>query len=388
MPSATINRALTRNLPPVPEGFRKLRVHDPGLPGFILEVSPAGTATFWLRVTDPRGRRRELRLGRLGAITAEQARRKAIELRAQVTLGADPAGERDRLRSTPTFGAFVADRFLPHVDQTLRPATRAEYHSMCRARLVPAFGRLPIDTVTAGDVAGLRARLVGASLSGARVNRYLSLLRRIFSLAIRWEVLQGANPCRFPGMLPEAARERFLSEVELRALMLALDEEPDRVAASAIALLALTGARRSEILGARWQHLDLAKRILLVPLSKSGKRRHVFLSDAAVRVIEAQARVEGGDFLFPSGRRPGRPIEGVRGAWDRARLRAGLGEIRLHDLRHSFASFMINGGASLYAVGRALGHADVRTSARYAHLSPETLLDAANRVGRIAAPGR
>jgi integrase len=217
------------------------------------------------------------------------------------------------------------------------------------------------------------------------VNRHLAVLRRAMNLALRWQLYEGRNPAQFPDMLREEPRERYLTEAELRGLMAALEAEPDRELATGIALLALTGARRTEVLRNRWENLDTERRHLAVPVSKSGRRRFIPLSDPALRLLSALPRVPGNPYIFPSKTREGRPIEGARAAWKRVKAAAGLPEdLRLHDLRHNFASLLINSGWSLYDVGRILGHANVSTTARYAHLSQDRLLEAANAAGRIA----
>ena len=257
---------------------------------------------------------------------------------------------------------------------------------MCRLRIVPAFGRMALDEVTVADVAAFRRRLIAEKLSNARVNRHHAVLRRIFNLAIQWGCLSGRNPAQSPGMLREEPRVRSLTAQQLRALMLALGEDNNRVAASAVALLALTGARTSEVTEAEWSWVDFDQRVLIVPRSKSGRSRPVYLPDRALDLLRLQPRVPGQVHVFPSSRCPGKPIEGVRGVWKRAKAAAGLpADLHVHDLRHAFASFAINNGTSLYEVGRLLGHSQVATTSRYAHLSADTLHKAANAVGLIVA---
>ena len=265
------------------------------------------------------------------------------------------------------------------------PGTHADYEAMCRLRLVPALGGKALDEISPDDVAVLRRKLSAEGLSPARVNRHLAVLRAALGLAIEWGLRPGPNPAGNPGMTREEPRQRFLTETEARALMRALDAEPDRDGAAAVALLLLTGARRSEVLDARWQHVDIERRLLAVPRSKSGRARYLSLSDAALAVLASLPRPPGSPFLFPSPRRQDRPREGLRSVWARAKRAAGLdGDIRLHDLRHTFASLLANRGHSLYEIGQLLGHTQLATTQRYAHLTQRTLIDAANEVGRVA----
>jgi integrase len=291
---------------------------------------------------------------------------------------------RDRLQAVPTVAAYAADIFVPYIRDRLR--AHADYATMIRLRIVPALGSKALDEVTPADVAALRRRLVAERLSNARVNRHLAVLRRMFSLALKWGHYEGKNPAQHPGMLREEPRACHLTQAQVRALMVALGNDLDPAAGRAIALLALTGARRSEVLRARWADLDVERKMLTVPLSKSGRPRYIPLSEAALALLATVPRAPGEAWIFPSARRSGQPMQGVRAAWLRACRAASLPVgTRLHDLRHTYASLLINAGRSLYDVGRILGHTQLATTTRYAHLSQESLLDAANAVGRIAS---
>jgi len=315
MPVGTITRGLAAPPPPVPAGGTKVRIFDDRVRGFVMEHRRSGGVTFWFRYSDERHRQRELSLGRFGDVTVDQARRRAAQLRAQVSLGGDPGRDRDRRRAIPTFAGFVADRFLPHIRSTIR--SHPEYEGMCRLRLVPALGRLRLDEIDAAAVGRLRQRMINEGLSNARVNRHLAVLRRALNLGLRWRLYEGPNPAQHPGMLRERHRERYLTEAETRALMAALAADPDRTAAAAIALIALTSGRKSEIFRNRWENLDAARRQLAVPVSKSGRRRFIPLSDHALALLAGLPRVPGNPHIFPSRCCPGRPIGGARAAWGR-----------------------------------------------------------------------
>ena len=385
MSRVTLNRTNVQALRAAPAGPRT-RLNDDRLPGFGARKNLDGSVTMSLRYTGPSGSQREYRIGRYGAITVDQARARALDLKAEIFRGGDPAGERDRRRAVPTFEVFANEQFLPHARETIR--SYAEYESMLRLRLVPHFGHLRLDEITRGQVTAFRRGLIDEGLSPARVNAHLALLRRTLNLGLRWELFAGQNPAQSPGMLREEPRELFLNDMQLRALMMALAADPDQAAASAIALLALTGARKSEVLRAKWEYVDLARGVLTVPRSKSGRRRHIVLSQAALDVLRLQPREPGQDFVFPSQRRAGRPIEGVRSAWTRAKAMAALPEgVRLHDLRHTFASVCVNGAVPIYDISKLLGHSTAAVTSRYAHLRDDRLLAAADAVGRIATGG-
>jgi integrase len=204
------------------------------------------------------------------------------------------------------------------------------------------------------------------------------LLRRVLNVAIRWQVLAGKNPAQHAEMRREQPRETYLTGTRFKALFASLDMEPNRVAAGVIALLAATGARRGEALAAKWEHVDLERRIWTVPLSKSGRRRHIALSDGAMLILDRLPRAAGSPWVFP-GEDASKHIGCVRKAWGRIKARAGLAdELRIHDLRHTFASMVVSRGRSLQEVGMLLGHSSISMTQRYAHLAPAQLIAAAN----------
>lgn len=341
-----------------------------------MEVRASGTVTFYIRYRDARGRQREVRLGRYGEVTVDQARRRAQELKATASLGGDPASERDKLKAVATFSDFIETRYLPHAKERLR--SFADHEGFYRLRLKSLWGKRRMDEIKPQDIADLQARLHRAGLSNATVNRYTAFVRRVFNLALHWEVYEGKNPAQRAEMRREQNRERYLTETELRALFKALDQEANRSAAHAIAFLAATGARRGEALGAQWAHIDYARRLWTVPLAKSGRRRHIPLSDAALALLERQRLTATGPWVFP-GADPARPMCDIKKAWARVMAAAGLPSgLRVHDLRHTFASTLVSKGRSLHEVGTLLGHSQVSMTMRYAHLAPARLIEAAN----------
>jgi len=405
MGKATITSASLRALAPLPAGAAKFRLFDSRLQGFIAEQRQT-TITFYFRYKDPRGRSREIKLGRQGAVTAEQARKRAEQLKAEVSLGGDPHAAREKLRAVPSVEEFANDRYIPHARDRLRSAHNIEAY--LRRRILPAIGRKALDEVTQQDVAELRRKLVALGLANGTVNRHLATLRAMFNLALKWELYEGKNPAASPGMLCEEHRDRYLSPEETQALVKALDADEDPIAAAALALLIVTGARRSEIILAKWEQVDLDRGLLVVPRSKSGKPRYIPLSPVAVVILRrqealrqlletdrlsalAEARAAGNavediglnPYVFPSHRRQGKSIEGLRGVWARAKKVAGLPpDLRIHDLRHSFASALANAGTPLNEIGTVLGHTQLSTTQRYAHHSPQRLIATATAASR------
>jgi integrase len=217
-------------------------------------------------------------------------------------------------------------------------------------------------------------------------NRVLILLRYIYNLGRKWRVAGMAeNPTLGLSTAPDVQRDRFLTAEETQRLIRAIETDENQTAAQAIMLLLLTGGRRNEITQAKWEYVNWERRTLLVPLSKSGKPRAIALNGQALELLRAIPRTDN-PYIFPSPVN-GKPSASLFFPWDRIRKRAGLADVRLHDLRHSYASFLVNQGISLYVVQGLLGHAHSRTTQRYAHLAHETLLDAAERVSTVVNGG-
>ena len=380
-----ITAALVKAPPPIPIGTRKLRITDTEMAGFAMEIWPTGGITFWCRYTDQNNRSREIKLGKADAISVEQARKKAKEIRAQVALDGDPAAARDKKRAIPVFESFVKEKYLPFAKDRLR--SYRDHESFCRLRLIPWWGSKRMDEIRTTDVIDLQNRLRSEGLSPATVNRYLVLAKRIFSLALRWQVIEGQNPCRHVELARENHRERFLTKDEVRRLFQALDAEPSRSAASCIALMALTGCRKGEALSAKFSNIDLPNKVWTVPpeQSKSGKVRRIPLSEAAVRLLVGLQPKQECAWIFPNADGTG-PIENVRKCWDRIKKAASLPpDTRPHDLRHTWASLVAQSGQSLHLIATALGHSSPTMTTRYAHFSNAALVQAADIVGNIAS---
>jgi integrase len=366
-----------------PRGKRKLDFFDTVLPGFLLEVRASGGRTFYVRYRDERGRERQLKVGSGQVIDVGPARRRAKQILAQVALGADPQQKRQDARDIPSFRQFVSIRYLPHATANKRSWKTDE--TMLRLHILPALGKFGLDEVSPDLVAELVRKMRASGYSSGTTNRAIVLIRFIFNLAKRWGVAGVvSNPVSGLRTEPDVCRERYLNCEEVGRLVGALDRDENQPAADAIRLLLLTGARRNEVTQARWEDVDWTKRTLRVPMAKSGRARLISLSAAAIDVLKKAAGRDPSPFIFPSGV-TGRPCPSLHFPWTRIRRRAGLDGLRLHDLRHSFASFLVNNGVSLYVVQGLLGHTQPSMTQRYAHLAQQTLLDAADIVGRVVA---
>jgi hypothetical protein len=203
-----ITRGLASNPPAVPDGKGKLRLFDDKLTGFLMEVRSSGKVTFYVRYNDSRGRQREVRLGRLGDVTVDQARKRAQEIKAAASLGGDPAAERDKLKAVPTFGEFVEKRYLPHVEGKLR--SYRDQESFYRLRLKALWGSRHLDQVRPADVADLQELLAREGLANATINRYTAFIKRVFNVALHWESYEGRNPAQRAQMRREQGRSGSL----------------------------------------------------------------------------------------------------------------------------------------------------------------------------------
>lgn len=366
-----------------PPGRPKIDFFDADQRGFMLEVRSSGGKTFYQRYTDARGRERQFKLGPAEILTLDQARRKARLILAQALVGEDPQQQRRTLRETPTLSAFVRDRYLPHVKSYKRSWCTDE--TVLRLHILPALGAESVDQVKNEAISDLLEAMRQKGYASGTTNRVLILLRYIYNLGRKWRVAGMAeNPTLGLSTAPDVQRDRFLSPEETQRLIRAIETDENQTAAQAIMLLLLTGGRRNEITQARWDYVNWERRTLLVPLSKSGKPRAIALNGQALALLRAIPRHDGNPFVFPSPVN-GKPSASLFFPWDRIRKRAGLADVRLHDLRHSYASFLVNQGISLYVVQGLLGHAHSRTTQRYAHLAHETLLDAAERVSDVVS---
>lgn len=375
MPRIALTKAAVERIKNTQHSRRTVYL-DADIRGLMLEYRPNGMGTWYFRTKDEHGKMKMIRLAALAEMDVLEAKAQAYEMQKFVdsggALGAMDAHSGKRL----TFGTFIEKHYLPHA-KTRKRSWQTEV-GILRRHILPVFSGAKLEAITRFALSRWLEELQEKGLAPATCNRALFLVKYVFNCARRWGFMS-ESLARDVSALPEKEfRERYLSEDEARRLLAALDTDKDRQAAHVVKLLLFTGARKSEILAARWEDVDLERRILTVPLSKSGKARHIPLSDAALLVLAEIPHKS--EWLFPSSR-AGSHISTIYPAWDRVRERAGLKDVRLHDLRHSFASFLVNSGCSLYEVQKILGHQNPKVTTRYAHLAQDSLLRAANIVG-------
>jgi integrase len=405
---------------------------DDELRGFAVRLLPSGKRYYIVQYRIGT-RYRRMSLSQHGVLTAETARRKAFNLLAAVKDGKDPAGDRQEGRKALTV-AELAQRFdKEHIAVRLKPGTAREYRrNLCRF-ILPAIGRLKVADVTKADIARLHHELRHIPY---QANRNLEVISKMFNLAELWGLRpDGSNPRRHIKKYPEKKRERYLSPAELAALGEALsraeqESVEDPYAIAAIRLLIFTGCRLNEIMTLTWGYVDFKSRCLRLPDSKTGARV-VHLGAPALEVLSTLDRKSDNPWII-CGKKPGARRTDLQPPWQRFRKRAtvrlwaraqgsaaadlvhrlerelgreptydeclaaakkqdldlptGLADVRIHDLRHSFASGAVALGESLPMIGKLLGHTQVQTTARYAHLAADPVKAAAERVSsNIAA---
>lgn len=356
---------------------------DSELRGFGLRVFPTGKKSFVLAYRVGR-RQRQMTLGAFGVLTLPQARAKAQQVLAAVAIeGRDPLAERKTATKKAKTVAQLAGRYMAeHAEVKKKPASAKTDGQMLRDYVLPKLGHLDIADIGRQEVASLHHSL---RKRPHLANRVLALVSKMLNLAERWGLRgDNTNPCRHVQPFKETPRERYLTPNELGRLTQTLTdceqdgrESPHSLAA--LRLLLLTGCRLREILHLRWEHVDLDRGLLHLPDSKTGAKA-VFLSSVAREVLLSIPRTRGNPWVI-EGRKPKSHLSDLKGPWKRICDRADLENLRIHDLRHSFAAVGAGLGLSLPMIGKLLGHTQPRTTARYAHLAADPVHEAAERIG-------
>ena len=377
------NRTISRRTVASLKSDRDTTFWDRDLPGFGVRVHPSGRKVYVVQSRAPGEAATRVTLGVHGVLTPEEARRRAALVIARIKAGEDPVPEplAAKLAGAPTV-AELAERYVKeHVEVRCKPATAEAFRLVVRKHILPALGSRSALAVTHREVTELHHRMSERPMSA---NLAVENLSRIYNAAEdRGLVPEGSNPCRLVVRHRRRRRERFLTDAEFRRLGRVLDEAETSkgVSANAVAamrLLLLTGCRKREILNLRWDEVDLDAGELRLGDSKTGPRT-IVLSPEAVSVLSRIPRLEGNPHVIP-GRVRGQPLRNLNRPWAVVCARAGLEDMRIHDMRHSYASRALALGESLPMIGRLLGHSEVETTARYAHLAEDSVRDAAVRV--------
>ena len=368
-----------------------LEVFDPELRGFYVDVLASGRKSFRLRYRFDK-KLRVVTLGDASVMSLEDARLGARALLRKAKSGTDPVVLPTHALG-PTVEVFFTEQYLPYIKSYKRSWDTDD--SMMRNHLLPKLGHKHMGAVKPPDVAVFVEQMRAEGYAPGTCNRALVLLRYGFTLALRWK-LPGleSNPAKEVKNLRDDNKiERFLTNAQMSRLLDAVRASESEMLPHIVMFLLYTGARKREVLDAIWDDVDWARKSWRIPKTKSGKIRHIPLSAGALQLLaklrdlslplayasDAARAALGRRYIFAN-LKTGLPYVSFFYSWDAARKRAGLPDLRVHDLRHSFASFLVNAGRSLYEVQELLGHADIRTTSRYAHLSRERLFEAVESV--------
>ena len=387
---------------------------DAALKGFGLLHLPSGVKSFVFDYRNADGRKRRVTIGRFGGLTVEEARAQGRLLAARVAKGEDPAAAVRARREAPTVSELLDDYLAKHVMVENAPKTRSSVQSAVELHIRPFLGALKAASVTRQDVLKLRRKM---EATPRQANLTLAVLSKALSLAEEWGYRpEGSNPCRRVPRYEENERERFLSADELARLGAAIVEaetvglpwrENDGAktkhrarqenrhtpvnarAMVAIKLLLLIGARRAEILELRWEHVDFERGVVALPSRKGGARRPHPVGSIALAILADIPRVEGAPWVLPAPHDATAPLSPsvISHAWQALRARAGIPDVRLHDLRHTAGTFVSQTGANAFLVRDFLRHKTIAMTNRYANRDADPIRDLANSLGERVAAG-
>lgn len=381
MPKLNLTQGFVRKSE-IQKGLASVDYYDERMPGLLLKVLSSGRKTYYIRYKNLKKVSCQRKIGNAVILKLSEARALARRKLAEVAMGGDPFTGKSEILS-PTLEAFAANDYIPYV-KTYKKSWEMDI-SRIRNHLLPYFGAVRMKDIEKRDVVQLINDQLPIYKPGS-INRVIILLRYIFNLAIKWEV-HGVfrNPTAGIPLLKENNQvERFLSAEEAKALLIAIKASKNPMLQHIVSMLILTGARKREVLDAKWEDFDIERKSWRIPNTKAGKARIVPLSDTAIVVLMKLRKKKRSPYAFANPVSL-KPYKSIYYSWHTARKMAGLSDVRMHDLRHSFASFLVNAGRSLYEVQILLGHTQIKTTQRYAHLSTTSLRSASNEVS-LAVP--
>ena len=375
----------------LPEGKHRVTVSDLACPGLSIELRGAGRGTWRLRYSH-NGEQSCLSIGLLSDMSLDDARAHAFAYKKQLRLGENPMNSLKNERVCPKFSEFVEKYYLPYIRSYKRCVTADQ--TLLDNHLLPAFGNARMNAITRYDVVMFLQEKVAANYKPAYCNRFLVLLGFCFNLAIKWDITGVIkNPVKDVERLKANNKiERFLKQDEALRLLQAIQASPNQMLQYFVPLALLTGARKRELLDARWEDIDFNRRVWRIPMTKSGRPRHVPLTNEAVEILTTlrsrlpqmleQPELIENPWILPN-LSTGKPFQSIFNSWNTARIKAGVSDLRVHDLRHSFASALVNQGIPIYDIQKLLGHQDIKTTERYAHLAPDRLRASASAAGEV-----
>ena len=377
MPRVSLTKRFIDQLE-IPEDIQVF--HDTKVTGLHLRVSPSGSKTFYLYFRIKSGKQRRPKLGVYGILTVERARDLARAMLGELSKGNDPT-DRHQVKNI-TLADFFKIFEKNHINKHVKSSTAKTYRSLFASVIEPTLGKQILEDITRSHVEEM---VYQNDNRRTTANHALVLLRLILDKAQQWEFMSSKrNPCSNVTKFKTLAKERFLTDNEITRLVDTLDQFEGaclahKNAITVIRLLMMTGCRKNEITRLRWDELFLDEGVLKLKDSKTGKKE-VVLSDDAIKILSASP-INDSDYIFP-GKDGIEPIQGLQKIWQRIRQVADLQDVRIHDLRHTFASVAVSNGAPLYEVGRLLGHASIQSTQRYAHLERSRLKDSLNKFSK------
>jgi len=376
------------------KNIKALPIHDRNSPstdqeytdteviGLKVFVSKTGRKSFHLRYLF-NGRKRVIKIADFDCLPLSEVRAIARNYRGMVSKGLDPLEERMKRKSAPTFKDFVEESYIKWAKAHKK--SWKDDDRMLKLDWLPEFGNIQLGAITRRSVQDNIMKIQKRS-SGATSNRHLSLISKIFSLAIELEAFEGENPCsKIKKFQESTGRERFLSKEEIKRLLGVLEDFKGNVSALLIKFLLFTGLRRGEVVQITWEDVDPDFQQVRIRMenAKNNKSRYVGLNTLARAVLQElqEIRIKGNPYAFP-GAVPGMHLANPNKTFEAVKRKAGLGNLRMHDLRHTYASLSLAGGASLFEVQKMLGHADHKTTQKYAHVSEVAIKTATENTAR------
>jgi integrase len=360
-----------------PEGKRQDELVDASRTGLYLLTTKTGSKSYMLRFKSPQsGKTTHIKIGRVTDVDLTEAREKVAELRKLIVQGIDPRHHEEKQAvGEIAYPDFMANHYLPYVQSHKRSWLKDK--EIFEHKLRNEF-RGPLKSISRRQIQVFQTKLLDSGLAPATCNRAIQLVRHSLNLAVDWEMLDRNPAERIKLFREDNEVERFLNDEQLVRLLNVLKNDRNRPVSRIIMWLLSTGARLNEALHAKIGNINREQRTWKIPVAdaKSGKSRTVVLNDAAMSVLDESFDVDA-EWLFPNPK-TGNPYNTIRRVWYRVRREAGIDDFRLHDLRHSYASYLAQAGESTITIAESLGHSDFRVSQRYVHLNRETMRKAAN----------
>jgi len=366
---------------------REAEYSDSEMIGLKLRVSKNGRWFFQHRYSFL-GRKKCMALGEFPHVSVQEARKRVSENKSLLARDIDPSEERQKHRSDLTMSDYIDQFYIPHA-MSHKKSWKTDVY-MINHRIRPILGKLRLSSITVRDITNFHSKEKERN-TAVTANHYLILVKRMFNLAIKWGLMEKNPAAGLDKFKTPPHRERYLTKEELPRFLKALNSMEDQLSMAAIKLLLFTGCRKGEILSLRWDQVKLDEGRLYLPVTKNGRSRSVVLNIKAKEVLEILAehryddvRFQKSDYLFPSRAGSKRKyLNDLRKPFMKVCIAAGIDNLRIHDLRHSFASFAVMAGASLYDVQKLLGHSDIAMTQRYSHIPEAQLQKASDDVSNM-----